>query len=154
MGDRFAATLTEPIISTSPGTTLGTIHSLGTTRRGFLYESIFSQAGAPADTVLTYELGRTTTLGTEGGAVVPTPLDSLGPVAILDAGEGTYTLEPTYPAAQELLHFDLNQRATFRFVAAPGGELVIPHIVNAGLGLLPFSALYTGVARWTAHWEE
>ena len=153
MGDKYAATGLITAVTATPGDTALTVHSLGTTKRGLLYELIFSQGAAPADNIIEWLVRRLTALGTEGAAVVPAPLDTGAPAAILDAGEG-HTLEPTYTAATELLDFDLNQRATFRFVAAPGGEFRIPAVANAGIGITPISAAYAGIGRAVAHWEE
>lgn len=149
--DRYAATGTNTVTA-APGDTVLTVFANATTARAKLYELIFSQSGAPADNVIQWLVRRFTALGTEGAGVTPAPLDIDAPAAVLDAGED-HTVEPTYTAATELLDFDLNQRATFRFVAAPGGELWLPAVANAGIGATPISA-YTGDARVTAHWEE
>lgn len=153
MGDRYAATGLQTAVEAPPSETALTVHALGTTVRGRLYELIFSHGAAPADTVILWNVSRLTVLGTEGAAVVPAPLDVDAPASILDAGED-HSVEPTYTAATELLEFDLNQRATFRFVAAPGGEFLLPAVANAGIGGRPSSATYTGIARMTAHWSE
>ncbi len=59
-------------------------------------------------------------------------------------------------ADEQLLDFDINQRATFRWVAAPGGELVIPAIAASTIffNASESSGGYTGIARCTVHWEE
>ena len=153
MGDRYAATGEQAAVTATPGDTALTVHAIGTTVRGRLYELLFSQGATPADNVIQWLVRRLTALGTEGAAVVPEQLDSDAPAAILDAGED-HSVEPTYTAATELLDFDLNQRATFRFVAAPGGEFLLPAVTNAGIGTTPISAAYTGIARTSAHWDE
>ena len=51
-----------------------------------------------------------------------------------DAGEN-HTIEPTYTAAAIVLMIPLNQRATFRWVAAPGSELVAPATAANGFGI-------------------
>ncbi len=43
-------------------------------------------------------------------------------------------MEPTYTGIA-LLSIPLNQRATFRWVANPGSELVIPATANNGFGI-------------------
>jgi len=56
--------------------------------------------------------------------------------AALTAGGSNHTVEPTYTAGAFLLTVDLNQRATFRWVAPPGGELVTPATNANGAGVL------------------
>ena len=153
MGDRYAATGLQTAVEASPSETALAVFSPGTTVRGRLYELLFSQGATPADNAILWNVSRFTVLGTEGAGVTPAPLDSDAPASILDAGED-HSVEPTYTAATELLEFDLNQRATFRFVAAPGGEFLLPAVANAGIGGRPSSAAYTGIARITAHWLE
>jgi hypothetical protein len=77
---------------------------------------------------------RCTAAGTST-AVVPQPLDPADATTEMDAGEN-HTIEPTYTAAAILLQIPLNQRATFRWVAAPGGELVAPATASNGLGII------------------
>ncbi|OHB75584.1 MAG: hypothetical protein A2W31_00820 [Planctomycetes bacterium RBG_16_64_10] len=52
------------------------------------------------------------------------------------AGEN-HTVEPTYTT--ELLRFSINQQATFRWVAAPDGELIAPATASNGIGLQFYS---------------
>lgn len=153
MSDRYAATGSIAVVTATPGDTALTVFSSGTTRRGYLYELDVSHGAVPADNVIQWLLRRLTALGTEGAGVVPAPLDIDAPGAILDAGED-FSAEPTYTAATELIDQDVNQRATYRWVASPGGEFVIPAVANAGLGITPIAAVYAGIARATVHWEE
>lgn len=154
MGERYAATGVDPIVTIAPGDTVLTVHSNGTTKRGKLYELIFSIGDTPADNIIQWLVRRCTALGTEGAAVVPAPLGVIpAPAAILDAGEA-YTVEPTYTAATELLDFDLNQRATFRWVATTDGAFGIPAIANAGIGITPIGAGVPLLPRITAQFEE
>ena len=67
-------------------------------------------------------------------AVTPIPLDPADAATESDAGEN-HTIEPTYTAGSILLAVGLNQRATFRWVASPGGELVYPATASNGLGV-------------------
>jgi len=104
-----------------------------TTIRPRVYDLLFGSDATPADNAGDYVLQRTTTAGTST-AVTPQALDPGDPAATATAGKA-HSAEPTYTANAILLHFALNQRATFRWVAAPGGELVLPAAAN-GLGLL------------------
>lgn len=102
-------------------------------RRGKLYDLVIGSEGSPADNAFRYVMQRCTAAGTSTG-VTPQPLDPADAATEMDAGEN-HTIEPTYTAAALLLVVAVNQRATFRWVAAPGGELVFPATASNGLGL-------------------
>ena len=152
-GDVWAVTGTQTTTATPGDTTLAVLASAST--RGYIHEWIFSQSATPADTELQWLVRFLTAVGTEGSGVVPASLsDQLGTtVSILDGAEN-HTGEPTYTSATEMLDFDLNQRATFRWVASPGGEMVVPGTASNGFGATAISASYSGDTRVTAHWTE
>lgn len=149
--DRYSATGEQTVTATPGDTALAVIAA--TVTRGQIHDIIFSHAAVPADTVIQWLVRRFTAVGTEGAGVVPIALDPGAPAAQLDGAEN-HTVEPTYTAASELFDNDLNQRASFRWVAAPGGEFVIPAVANNGIGVTPISAAYSGDAKVTAHWQE
>ena len=108
--------------------------------------------GTPADNVMEFDVSRTTANGT-GTAATPVPLDP----ALRAAGTTltvNQTAEPTVTAASSLLQFGMNQRATYRWVAAPGSELLIPATNAAGLAIRAKSPAYTGTATAVALFEE
>lgn len=155
MGDKYGVGLTQTVVSAVDGATgtdaVGELAGV-TTVRGRIYDMLFSQGGAPADTVVRWEVPRMTTSAT-GAAAVENPLDPDAPPADLLAEEEV-TVGPTVTADSQVLDFDLNQRATFRWVAAPGGELVVPATAANGFFFNCSSGAYTGIARVTVHWEE
>lgn len=102
-------------------------------RRFKLYDWVFGSEASPADNPFLWLIQRCTAAGTST-AVVPQPLDPADAATEMDAGEN-HTVEPTYTAAAILLHIPLNQRATFRWVAAPGGEIVAPATASNGIGV-------------------
>lgn len=106
-----------------------------TTARGFIYDLIIGSDATPADNAAEYNLQRFATANGTGTAVTPQPLDAADGAAELDATEA-HSTEPTYTANAIMLNFSLNQRATFRWVAAPGGEIVIPATSDSGVGLV------------------
>jgi hypothetical protein len=54
-----------------------------------------------------------------------------------------------------LMEIPVNSRASYRWVAAPGGELVVPATDVTGLGLRAKSAAYTGTGQQaTVHYWE
>lgn len=120
--------------------TASTTASLGTVgadatrpRRCKWYDVILGSEASPADNPFRYIFQRCTALGTST-AVTPQPLDPADAATESDAGEN-HSAEPTYTANAILLAIGLNQRATFRWVAAPGSELVSPATASNGIGI-------------------
>ena len=153
MSDTFAVTGTQTTTATPGDTTLAVLGDAAV--RGRVFEWIFSQSGTPADNVVQWLVRRLTAVGTEGAGVVPVTLSDPGGTSAgaIDGAEN-HSVEPTYTAASELLDFDINERATFRWVASPGGEMVIPATASNGLGATAISATYSGDTRVTAHFTE
>src|SRR3954463_4319344 len=89
-----------------------------------IYDFILGSDATPADNAAEYVLQRTTTAGTST-SFTPVALDPGDPASLASFGQA-HSAEPTYTAAALLLDIATNQRATFRWVAAPGGELVLP----------------------------
>jgi hypothetical protein len=102
-------------------------------RRLRVYDVMFGSEATPADAAILWTFQRCSAAGTSTG-VTPTNLDSASSTTEYDAGEN-HTIEPTYTATLILLNIPLNQRATFRWVAAPGGELVMPATASNGFGI-------------------
>ena len=131
---------------------LGTIGADATRpRRGKWYDIIFGSEASPADNAFRYIVQRCTALGTST-SVTPQALDPADAATESDAGEN-HTIEPTYTANAILLAIGLNQRATFRWVAAPGGELVYPATASNGLGVQTPTASTVSITA-TVHYEE
>lgn len=106
------------------------------TVRPALYDLIVGCGASPADLATIFHLERFTAVGTEGSGFTPLALDSAdATLAQADYGVGVYAAEPTYTASGILMKLSLNQRATYRWVASPGGELIAPASANNGIGL-------------------
>lgn len=114
-------------------TTIIGVDAGSTARRIKVYDLILGSDATPADNAAEYNLQRYTVDGTST-AITPQALDPADPAALAEAGEA-HSVEPTYTANAILLNLASNQRATIRWVAAPGGELVIPATADNGLGL-------------------
>ena len=117
------------------GTTI--LYMIGdTTIRPRVYDLILGSDATPADNAAEYVLQRISAEhGTPGGsAVTPRPLDFDDPASVVTAVEAP-TGEPTYTADVIVLQWAQNQRATFRWVAAPGGEIVVPALAGDGVGI-------------------
>lgn len=120
-------------IMTTTYKTLVSITSPATTRRAWIYDVMCGADGTPADNAMAVILDRQTTVGT-GTAITPRPLDSSDGATTL-VGTVNHTVEPTITADTDLLEVAFNQRSTFRWVASPGGELVVPATNTNGIGL-------------------
>lgn len=124
--------------------TLLNLSSGATPRRAKVHEFVFGTDGTPADNAMTWDVSRTTAIGT-GVAGVVVPLDPAD-AAFSGASTINHTVEPTVTANSSLWGAGMNQRATHRWVAYPGQELVIPATANAGLCFRAKSPGYTGTA--------
>ena len=140
--------------STTPITAL-TIASQSTVHRNIIYDIVIANVGAPADLVTLHTIARITAASTEaaGSTVTPTALDIADRAAQSKVLENCGT-EPTYTANQELLEVPLNHRATFRWVAAPGGEIITPATDKFGIGAKAIHASALTEWRVGCMWEE
>ena len=155
---KYSASGSQTLQATDDGSTDATaltIASQSTVHRNSIYEISFGNIGAPADLVTVYTVARITAATTEsaGSAVTPSLLD-LADRASQSKGLENCTTEPTYTSNQELLEIPLNHRATFRWVAAPGGELITVATDKFGAGFKAIHASATTDFRMSAMWEE
>lgn len=121
-------------------------------RRLKIYDFIVGAEATPADTVYLWQIQRCTTLGT-ATSVTPQALDPGDAAALFDAAEN-HTVNGTLTANAILLTVPLNQRSTFRWVAAPYGELVTPATASNGVGILTPTASGLTAISCTVHVEE
>ena len=118
-----------------------------------IYEWDFGTIGTPVDAPCQVALARETvmTAGTNNTSVTPNPVDPADPAATATSG-GAWTTEPTIGVV--LFNTGINARATYRWIAAPGGELVCPATAQAGVGLRVLSPTYAADAESTIYYEE
>ena len=147
---RYAATGLENIVTTALTTALHLTR--GASRRARIYDFIMGTSGTPSANVLRWVLQRFTVAPTST-AVTPTALDPGDPASVTTAGENA-TVEGTQTAATELFDMGVNSRATMRWVAAPGGELVIPDTAANGIAARVSSPAYVLQADVTLHFDE
>lgn len=102
-------------------------------RRLRVFDFIIGSEATPADAAILWTFQRCSAAGTSTG-VTPVNLDPASSTTEYDAGEN-HTIEPTYTAGAILANVPLNQRATFRWVAAPGAEWVMPATAANGFGI-------------------
>lgn len=118
-----------------------------------IFEAIVGCAATPADQAGNFAIGRTTANGTAGSNPTPQSLDSADVASITTAG-AAHSAEPTYTAGAKLLSFSMNQRATFRWVAVPGYELISPATASNGMGFYLVSATASTVFDGTLYFKE
>jgi hypothetical protein len=99
-----------------------------------IYDILLSSPSTPNDYSAHFLLQRFSADGT-GTSVTPQKLDFNSPASVATS-KHTYTVEPTLTANEILLELAHNQRATVRWVAVPGSELIIPALAGDGLALL------------------
>ncbi len=121
-------------------------------RRAKVYDWTMGSSSAPADNTFTHIAQRQTAAAT-GAAVVPSSLDPADTLATTIIGLDTVTVDGTLTAATIVFRKALNQRATFRWVAAPYGELIIPATASNGF-MFGVSAATTNTFDYDVHFEE
>ena len=132
---------------------LGIGHTVASpTVRPRIFEWEFGSVATPADQASKVQITRWGTAAPTGGST-PTigVLDSLDPAAIAvpyAACTGGCTMGTI------MMMVSINQRATFRWVAAPGKEIVLPALQynGAGIQIASQSAAYN--TECTLFWEE
>lgn len=128
---RAAATLQR---TASASASVGHVSCPGASqRRVKVFEFVFGSEGSPADVANLWQIQRTSAAGTST-SVTPQLLDLADAAVVTIAGQN-HTVEPTYTAGAVLHTVALNQKATYRWIAAPDCELIIPATANAGIGI-------------------
>lgn len=102
-------------------------------RRGKLYEVDFGTIGTPANQTYEFDISRQTAAGTST-AVTPNPLDPAD-VASFTVGSANFTAEGTITATSSQFYLGINQQASYRWIAAPGSEILWPATNLAGLAM-------------------
>lgn len=144
---------TQQVLSSTYKTIMSVSAQTTGLRRAHIYEINLGADGTPADNVLIYDVSRQTTAGTGGAtvtAVVTEPADTGSTMVVFVNPTG----EPGITATSSLLTVAVNQRATYRWVAVPAQELVIPATNLAGLAYRALSPGYTSTVLITTMWME
>lgn len=139
---------------TAAGTTLTILEVIaGTTTRGRIYDIVVGSDATPADVATEFNIIRGTVSGTGTGTVTPHAFDPADPAALLTAKQGTFSGQ-TKTATSEILMIALNQRATFRWVAVPDGEIVVPATSDNWVGLESIGSGGTPNTNASFSWQE
>jgi hypothetical protein len=118
-----------------------------------VYDFISGSDATPADAATKLGFRRISARGTQATSVVANALDPADPAAIA-LYDTTWNINPTITATSEVLQVAHNQRATFRWVAVPDSEIVIPATAGAGLALMSIVASATANYGWSTYWQE
>lgn len=137
----------------------------GLYKRGKLYDILVGTNGSPADNYMEYDVTRATVGTTPAAATVG--ISSLSSNFGADPADNTNALnfiainstsEGGIAATTETWYVGVNQRASYRWVAAPGSEIVWPAVSSAtasnGIALRTRSGGYTGTATATTYYTE
>lgn len=143
---------TKQALSSAYKTLLLLTAATATLCRAMVYDVLIGTNGTPADNFIEWDISRQTAAGTIT-ATTPNPLDTTHRAAGTVGGANA-TAEGTITASSSVFYVGVNQRASYRWVAAPGGELIIPAVNLSGLALRAKSAAYTGTATAAMHHEE
>jgi hypothetical protein len=113
-------------------------------KRFKVYDILIGTDGTPADNAIDFDVVRQTAAGTST-PVVPQALDPADGAAVT-VGSVNFTAEGTTTSSSQVLFLGINQRASYRWVCAPGSELVAPATNLAGFAMRMKSAAYTSTA--------
>ncbi len=123
-----------------------------TLRRAKIYDIVIGSS-TTADNAAEFACKRTTDTGGTPVAFTPVPLDPADGASGMTFHE-SWATDAVDTANSEMLSFGLNNRATMRWVAAPGGELTVPATNVNGIALLAVTVTTGFSVNSTAHWME
>lgn len=120
-------------------------------KRGKVYDLLIGTNGTPADNAIEWDISRVTATSTST-LITPQPLD-MADAAAVSVVTANSTTSGTI-SVQNLFYIGVNQRASYRWVAAPGSELVWPATSSAGLQLRARSPAYASTVTATWLFQE
>lgn len=150
----YSAVIATTAVSTTAKTT-GHLRAPGSSmRRLKIWEFDIGATAAPnaTDCNFTVDIRRTTANGTDT-AFTPNPLDLADTACVATFGNNA-SAEGTYTANSNVWQFGMNQRASYRWIAKDGKELVCPATANAGLGMEVLSPNYAANFGGIMYFDE
>jgi len=123
-----------------------------TLRRAWLYDIMVGTDGTPADNAVNWIVNRQSTVGTATSHTAAQ--QDAADAAPLMTTNVNHTIEPTVTDQTGLVQLGVNQRASYRWVAYPGGELIVPATNTTGIGVRAKSPAYTSTATACVHFWE
>lgn len=165
-GERYHADGFQTLVAslTAPDSAISVTGNATTAHRLWLYELIMGNVGTPADLVSIFYIGQVTAPGTGTTITATLNADAAGR-ASQSVVNVNHTTEPTYvasiagtglrtPADGDLLRVPVNHRASYRWVAPPGGELVAPATTTDGFAGVADHASASTDYMIGAFWSE
>lgn len=136
-------------------TTLAGTSVAPTLRRTKWYDILVGTNATPADAFLVFNVSRLTATSANATIGVANPLDPADGASVTVVG-GTYTAGcSAITSSSTLWQVPINQRASYRWVAAPGSELVTPATASNGLALIAYGSSGAGPScMGTVYWQE
>lgn len=150
-GSTSGAGTQQNMTTTYVGSLIGITGANSAPRRIKLYDILIGTNGTPADNFIEWDVSRVTTNST-ATSMTPPPLDQADATSLTTAMVNSSTAGTI--SVPNLFYVGVNQRASYRWVASPGGELVSPATSSAGFQLRTRSGGYTSTATGTFHFEE
>ena len=145
---RYTAQVLKSVTSTTVG--VGALTTSNTQRLRLQEVIVGSDAATLGTSNFRFEVQRSTTNPT-GTSITPQPLD------LADASTATVfsnlSANGTLVSGAVLLTIPLNEQATFRWIAVPGSEIIIPGTANSGAHLMTPVCGNTPSAAATLFWE-
>ena len=143
----------DQTLTTTKATCLTVGSNASTAQRNEIYECILGVTGTPADNTISWTIVRVTALGTATAQTAAALQD--GDRAAQAAAGSNHTVEPTLVTNGEVLKLmPLNARATFRWIAPPGGEWKHAATVGAGFAFQASHGSSTVDFQAIAAWQE
>jgi hypothetical protein len=149
VGTQQAMTTTYKTLVCVYASTTGTTSLV---RRGKIYDILVGTNGTPADNAMEFSMGRMTAPSTSS-IISAQPLD-LADAVMASGAVANSTTEGTFTSSAEVFYVGINQRASYRWVAAPGSEIVYPATSSAGVALRARSPAYIQTATGTVYNQE
>ncbi len=118
-----------------------------------LFDFVIGTAATPAEAANSYEIVRSTTAGITGTALTEEPFDPISPTAAATGEGGTWMTVPV-SGADVFGPFGLHQKATYRWVAQPGREIISAAATGDGLTIGVKIANATVDITYTVVWFE
>lgn len=122
------------------------------------YDIMFGPGGVPAGTdceiIYDFVVKSSTAAGTAGVALATQPSTDAANANSNCQAATNYTAEPTTYTAATGIAVGLNQRASFRWVAVPGSEIVAVNTSNTGYGLRAKSSNNISAVTCSVLWAE
>jgi hypothetical protein len=147
-----ATTPAQQNLSSAFKTQVGLTAATATLTSAGINEFTLGTETAPADNVIIWDVSRCTTAGTGTAGVITSGDGSkraAGTVSTINL-----TAEGTSTANSSMFNMPLNQRASFRWVAVPGSELIIPATNVNGIAIRAKSPAYVSTVTCSAGFIE